>query len=50
MFPLYKDKQTVEKMITRCYSVMKKLKKKYEIVIVDDGCPEQSGHHAKVFY
>ena len=26
-----------------------KIKKKYEIVIVDDGCPEQSGHHAKKF-
>ena len=49
MFPLYKDKQTVEKMIIRSTSVMKKLKKKYEIVIVDDGCPEQSGHHAKKF-
>ena len=28
---------------------MKKLKKKYEIVIVDDGCPEQSGQYAKSF-
>ena len=49
MFPLYKDKQTVEKMIIRSTSVMKKLKKKYEIVIVDDGCPEQSGQCAKKF-
>lgn len=49
MFPLYKDKQTVEKMIIRSTSVMKKLKKKYEIVIVDDGCPEQSGQYAKKF-
>ena len=28
---------------------MKKLKKKVEIVMVDDGCPEKSGYYAKKF-
>ena len=60
MFPLYKDKNTVELMIKKSSSVLKKLKRKYEIVIVDDGCPENSGklalkiakkfHNVKVFF
>ena len=60
MFPLYKDKSTVEFMIRKSSSVLKKLKRKYEIVIVDDGCPENSGklalkiakkfHNVKVFF
>ena len=60
MFPLYKDKSTVELMIRKGSSVLKKLKRKYEIVIVDDGCPENSGklalkiakkfHNVKVFF
>lgn len=49
MFPLYKDKRTVKKMIIRSIDLMKKLKKKYEIVMVDDGCPENSGLYAKKF-
>ena len=47
MFPLYKDKRTVEFMITKSSSVLKKLKRKYEIIIVDDGCPQNSGKLAK---
>ena len=43
MFPLYRDKNTVEFMIKKSSSVLKKLKIKYEIIIVDDGCPENSG-------
>ena len=43
MFPLYKDKSTAEVMIKKSSSILKKLKKKYEIIIVDDGCPENSG-------
>ena len=47
-------------MIRKSSSVLKKLKRKYEIVIVDDGCPENSGklalkiakkfHNVKVFF
>ncbi len=43
MFPLYKDKNTVELMIKKSSSVLKRLKKKYEIIIIDDGCPQKSG-------
>ena len=47
MFPLYKDKSTVELMITKSSAVLKKLKNKYEIIIVDDGCPQNSGKLAE---
>ena len=43
MFPLYNDKNTVELMIKKSSNVLKKLKRKYEIIIVDDGCPQNSG-------
>ena len=43
MFPVYKDKKTVEFMIKKSIQVLKKLKRKYEIVVVDDGCPQNSG-------
>ena len=46
-FPLYKDRRTVKKMIFKSLTVLKKIKKKYEIIIVDDGCPEKSGTYAK---
>ena len=47
MFPVYKDKRTVKKMINKSLRVLKKTNKKFEIVIVDDGCPEDSGLYAK---
>jgi len=47
MFPLYKDRRTVKKMIFKSQKVLKSLNKKSEIVIVDDGCPEGSGLLAK---
>ena len=47
MFPLYKDRNTVRLMIKKSLNVLKKLKIKYEIVIVDDGCPQNSGKLAK---
>jgi len=43
MFPLYKDKNTVEFMIEKSRKVLKKLNANYEIIIVDDGCPQHSG-------
>jgi len=49
MFPLYRDRRTVKEMIHKSMSVMKKLKKQYEIVMIDDGCPEQSGKYAQKF-
>ena len=47
MFPLYKDKRTVKSMILKSLKILKKTKKKFEIVIVDDGCPEHSGKIAQ---
>jgi glycosyltransferase involved in cell wall biosynthesis len=47
MFPLYKDKSTVEFMIKKSVNVLKKFKKRYEVIIVDDGCPQNSGRLAK---
>ena len=48
MFPLYKDKRTVKSMILKSLKILKKTRKKFEIVIVDDGCPENSGKIAQV--
>ncbi len=47
MFPLYKDRNTVRLMIKKSLNVLKKLKIKSEIIIVDDGCPQKSGNLAK---
>ena len=47
MFPLYKDKRTVKSMILKSLKILKKTRKKFEIVIVDDGCPENSGKIAQ---
>ena len=49
MFPLYKDSLTVEKMIIKSLKICKKITNNYEIIIVDDGCPELSGLYAKKF-
>ena len=43
IFPLYKDKFTVIKVINKSLKILKKLKVKYEIIIIDDCCPEKSG-------
>tara|TARA_B100000963_G_C22560924_1_gene641283 strand:+ start:113 stop:784 length:672 start_codon:yes stop_codon:yes gene_type:complete len=49
MFPLYRDKRTVKKMIKDSMNVAKKITKNYEIIMIDDGCPENSGLEAKKF-
>jgi glycosyltransferase involved in cell wall biosynthesis len=43
IFPLYRDKYTVIKVINKSLKILKKLKIKYEIIIADDCCPEKSG-------
>tara|TARA_B100000925_G_scaffold196014_1_gene148393 strand:- start:153 stop:881 length:729 start_codon:yes stop_codon:yes gene_type:complete len=43
IFPLYKDKFTVIKVINKSLKILEKLKVKYEIIIIDDCCPEKSG-------
>lgn len=49
VFPLYKDKNTVKKMVLNGLKILKKVSKKYEIIAVDDGCPENSGVIVKEF-
>ena len=36
-------------MIQDSLAVAKKINKKYEIIMIDDGCPENSGLEAKKF-
>ena len=43
IFPLYRDKHTVKKVIDKSLEILKRLKIKYEIIIIDDCCPEKSG-------
>ena len=50
VFPLYKDKKTVEKMIHNSLNILKKVTRNYEIIAVDDGCPEKSGEIVKKIY
>lgn len=47
MFPVYKDSRTVKKMIRDSLVILKRVSKKFEIIIVDDGCPENSGNLAQ---
>ena len=49
VIPLYKDKNTVIKMITSSLKVLKKITKNYEVIAVDDGCPDKSGLEARKF-
>ena len=49
VFPLYKDKSTVKIMISKSLNVLKKTKKKFEIIIIDDGCPQNSGEIAQAY-
>jgi len=49
VFPLYKDKSTVKIMISKSLKILKKTKKKFEIIIVDDGCPQNSGKISQLY-
>ena len=49
VFPLYKDKSTVKIMISKSLNVLKKTKKKFEIIIIDDGWPQNSGKVAQAY-
>ena len=46
IFPVYKDKHTVLRVVKKSLIILSKLKKRYEIIIVDDCCPEKSGEIA----
>ena len=47
MFPVYKDSGTIKKMIYQSLKVLREVSRKFEIIIVDDGCPDQTGIIAK---
>lgn len=49
VIPLYKDRNTVIEMITSSLKVLKKITKIYEVIAVDDGCPDKSGIVARKF-
>ena len=49
VFPLYKDKSTVKIMISKSLNVLKKTNRKFEIIIIDDGCPQNSGKIAQAY-
>ena len=49
VFPLYKDKSTIKIMISKSLKVLRKTKKKFELIIVDDGCPQNSGKIAQLY-
>ena len=46
IFPVYKDRFTVLRVIEKSLKILKKLNKKYEIIIIDDCCPQMSGQIA----
>ena len=49
LFPVYKDSQTVEILIKKSILLCEELSLDYELIIVDDCCPENSGDIAKKF-
>ena len=49
VIPLYKDKNTVTKMIKSSLKILRKSSKNYEVIAVDDGCPDKSGNVARKF-
>ena len=46
IIPVYKDSNTVKLMIEKSFKVLKKISKKFEIIIIDDHCPQKSGEIA----
>ena len=49
IFPLYKDKRTAKKMVLESLKILKKTTSNFEIIAVDDGCPDKSGEIVKKF-
>ena len=46
IIPVYRDGNTVKLMIKKSFKVLKKINKKFEIIIIDDCCPQKSGEIA----
>ena len=49
LFPVYKDSKTIEILINKSVTLCDELSLDYEIIIVDDCCPENSGNIAKKY-
>lgn len=45
-FPVYRDRATVRTVTEKSLDVLRQVAGRYEVVIVDDGCPEGSGEVA----
>lgn len=45
-FPVYNDEHTVETMVEKSITVLKRLTDEYEVLIVNDGSPDKSGEKA----
>ena len=46
IIPVYRDSNTVKLMIEKSFKLLKKINKKFEIIIIDDCCPQKSGEIA----
>jgi glycosyltransferase involved in cell wall biosynthesis len=50
IIPVYRDSNTIKFMIKKSLKVLKKISKKFEIIIIDDCCPQKSGKIALSIY
>ncbi len=42
-FPVYNDQNTIATMTEKCLDVLKDIASKYEVIIINDGSPDNSG-------
>jgi glycosyltransferase involved in cell wall biosynthesis len=42
-FPVYNDEMTIERLTLKCMKVLEEVTEKFEIIIVNDGSPDNSG-------
>jgi glycosyltransferase involved in cell wall biosynthesis len=42
-FPVYNDEKTIKKMTEKCIFVLKEIASNYEVIIINDGSPDNSG-------
>jgi glycosyltransferase involved in cell wall biosynthesis len=42
-FPVYNDEKTIAKMTEKCIFVLKEIASNYEVIIINDGSPDNSG-------
>lgn len=45
-FPVYRDEPTVRRVTEKAIAVLKEVAREYEVIIVDDGSPDQAGQIA----